>query len=155
MTSLPVSKIVFFFHGHGCLSSANFMSVYHRSIVYHVPAVITHMFCSNFACKIRLTPQCSSFQPFLLEPGSQLVAEFSYFSTVTQPKHVLILFLFEIYIIYLTGINFHESKFSGENLQNYFFLFSRELILGKKPISHTSRELNLANLARKIFYLLQ
>ena len=48
-----------------------------------------------------------------------------------------------------TRINFREKIFK------LLLLFSQELIFVKKPISHILLELNFANFARKIFYLLQ
>ena len=41
--------------------------------------------------------------------------------------NVLILFLFQIWIIYHKGINFYESHFSRENffLRTFFFIFAR------------------------------
>ena len=66
--------------------------------------------------------------------------------------NVLILFLFQIWIIYHKGINFYKSHFSRENFfWEHFFFFLRELIFPKKPTSHNLRQLNLANFARKLF----
>ena len=85
-------------------------SLYHVSQADYVSRVSSHYSYGLFefhSCKAWLTPQYHTVF-FYYDQKKWLEAECSEFSTVSQLQNVLILFLFEICIIYHKIINFRE-----------------------------------------------
>ena len=146
---MSISEIASSYQRRGCHSTVDSMSLCHMLVLYHVSAVITQMFYSNFI-PVKYDQPLTVIFFFIWTIAWGWC---SYFSTLMWPQNVILL-LFEICIIYHKGITFHKSYLSRENLQT-FFLFSQELIFTEKSSSHILRELNLANFVRKVFYMLQ